>query len=154
MEKNPAKAYLSRYRALIFKVTAIERAIREAMADATNISVTMKEVQVQTSGGGQRMADCIVKALDATEELEAERQECNRVLSEILAAIKSVPDDVQQTVLIEKYVNGRTLIDIQKDIHYERRNAQIIHGKALWNVWQYMRKVGITNNEQAESERI
>lgn len=143
MEKNPAKAYLSRYRALLCKVTAIERAILEAMADATNISVTLKEVQVQTSGGGERMAESIVKAIDATAELEAERMECNRVLSEILAAIKSVPDDIQQTVLIEKYVNGRTLIDIQKDIHYERRNAQIIHGKALWNVWQYMRKAGM-----------
>ena len=142
-EKNPAKSYLMRYRALVYKCAAIDRAIRDMMADATNISVTLKEVQVQTSGGGERMANDVIKVIDATAELEAERKECNRVLSEILAAIKSVPDETQQTVLIEKYVNGRTLIDIQKDIHYERRNAQIIHGRALWSVWQYMKKAGV-----------
>lgn len=141
--KNPAKAYLMRYRGLLLKQNAIERTIRELMADATSITVTLKQVQVQTSGCGERMAENIIRAIDATAELEAERKEVSRVLSEILAAIKSVPDDVQKTVLIEKYINGRTLTDIQKDINYERRNTQIIHGRALWAVWQYMKKAGI-----------
>ena len=143
MEKNPAKAYLSRYRALKFKCDAIDRAIKEALADATNTTVTLKQVQVQTSGSGERMAEDVVRIIDATADLEKLRADASRVLSEILTAIKAVPDELQQTVLIEKYVNGRTLIDIQQDIHYERRNTQIIHGKALWNVWQYMKRNGV-----------
>ena len=143
-EKNPAKAYLLRYRACLLKKNAIERAIREAMEDATNITVALKEVCVQSSGTGERMANDVIRAVDATADLEEIRQEAARVMREILEAINSVPDDVQQTVLIEHYINGRTLQDIQTDIHYEKRNTIIIHGRALWNVWQWMKKKGLS----------
>lgn len=139
MNKNPAKAYLLRYRGAKSKCAAIERAIREALEDATNTTVTLKQICVQTSGGGERMADMIIKAVDATALLEEQRQECQRIMREIMDAIKSVPDEIQQTVLIEKYVNGRTLQQIQTDIHYEKRSTIIIHGRALWHVWQYMK---------------
>ena len=142
-ERNPAKAYLLRYRALQVKKNAVERAIREALEDATNITVALKEVCVQSSGTGERMANDVIRAVDATADLEGIRQEAARVMREILEAINSVPDDVQQTVLIEHYINGRTLQDIQTDIHYEKRNTIIIHGRALWNVWQYMKKKGL-----------
>ena len=142
-EKNPAKAYLSRYRALKSKCAAIERAIRESLEDATNTTVTLKEICVQTSGGGERMAESVIKAVDATVYLEEQRRETTKVMREIMDAINSVPDETQQTVLIEKYINGRTLADVQTDIHYEKRNTLIIHGRALWNVWQYMKKKGL-----------
>ena len=142
-ERNPAKAFLLRYRALQVKKNAIERAIRDAMEDATNITVALKEVCVQSSGTGERMANDVIRAVDATADLEEIRQEAARVMREILDAINSVPDDVQQTVLIEHYINGRTLQDIQTDIHYEKRNTIIIHGRALWNVWQWMKKKGL-----------
>ena len=140
---NPAKAYLMRYRGLKQKCAALERAIRQAFEDATNTTVTLKEICVQTSGGGDMMANAVVSALDATKMLEEQRQEAARIMCEIMDAIKSVPDDVQQTILIERYINGRLLQDIQKDIHYEKRNTIILHGRALWEVWQYMKKRGL-----------
>lgn len=143
MKQNPAKAYLLRYRALQGKCAALERAIMSAMENATNTTVALKEICVQTSGGGEMMANAIVSAIDATKYLEDQRQEASKVMREIMEAIKSVPDDVQQTVLIEKYVNGRTLAQIQEDIHYEKRNTIIIHGRALWAVWQYMKRKGL-----------
>lgn len=142
-EKNPAKQFLSRYRTEKHKIAAIEMAIREALEDATNITVALKEICVQTSGGGDRMANDVIRAVDATAYLEEARQEAANVMREIIDAIKSVPDDVQQTVLIEHYINGRTLQDIQADIHYEKRNTIIIHGRALWNVWQWMKERGM-----------
>lgn len=141
--KNPAKAYLMRYRGLKFKCAALERAIRAAFEDATNTTVALKEVCVQTSGGGEMMANAVVNVIDATALLEDRRRECQKIMAEIMEAIESVPDDVQKTVLIEHYINGRTLQEIQKDICYERRNTTIIHGRALWNVWQWMRKRGL-----------
>lgn len=140
---NPAKAYLMRYRALQFKCAALERAIRSAMENATNTTVALKEVCVQTSGGGDMMANAVVSAIDATHILEEQRQEATKAMNEIMQAIKAVPDEVQQTVLIEKYINGRTLQQIQADIHYEKRNTIIIHGRALWEVWQYMKRKGL-----------
>ena len=142
-KQNPAKAYLMRYRALKLKCAALERAIREAMENATNTTVALKEICVQTSGGGKMMENAIINAIDATRYLDEQRQEAQQVMREIMDAIKSVPDEVQQTVLIEKYVNGRTLQEIQTDIHYEKRNTIIIHGRALWEVWQYMKRKGL-----------
>ena len=142
-KQNPAKAYLLRYRGIKNKCAALERAIRQAFEDATNTTVTLKEICVQTSGGGEMMANAVVNAMDATAMLEEQRKECQKIMREILDAINSVPDETQQTVLIEHYINGRTLADIQTDICYEKRNTIIIHGRALWNVWQWMKKRGL-----------
>ena len=142
-KQNPAKAYLLRYRGIKSKCAALERAIRQAFEDATNTTVTLKEICVQTSGGGEMMANAVVNAMDATAMLEDQRRECQKVMREIMDAINSVPDETQQTVLIEHYINGRTLADIQTDICYEKRNTIIIHGRALWNVWQWMKKRGL-----------
>lgn len=142
-KQNPAKAYLLRYRGIKSKCAALERAIRQAFEDATNTTVTLKEICVQTSGGGEMMANAVVNAMDATAMLEEQRKECQKIMREILDAINSVPDETQQTVLIEHYINGRTLADIQTDICYEKRNTIIIHGRALWNVWQWMKKRGL-----------
>lgn len=142
-QTNPAKAYLMRYRSLQFKCAALERAIRAAMENATNTTVALKEICVQTSGGGEMMANAVISAIDATKHLEEMRQEASKTMREIMEAIKAVPDEIQQTVLIEHYINGRTLQQIQGDIHYEKRNTIIIHGRALWEVWQYMKKHGI-----------
>ena len=142
-KQNPAKAFLMRYRALEQKCAALERAIRSAMENATHTTVALKEVCVQTSGGGEMMANAVVSAIDATKVLEDQRREANKTMCEIMDAIKAVPDDTQQTVLIEKYVNGLTLQQIQNEIHYEKRNTIIIHGRALWEVWQYMKRKGL-----------
>ena len=143
IKQNPAKAYLMRYRGLKSKCAALERAIRSAFEDATNTTVALKEICVQTSGGGEMMANAVVNAIDATAMLEERRRECQQIMREIMDAIESVPDETQQTILIEHYVNGRTLQDIQKDISYEKRNTIIIHGRALWQVWQYMKRKGL-----------
>ena len=141
--QNPAKAFLMQYRGLKSKCAALERAIRAAFEDATNTTVALKEICVQTSGGGEMMANAVVNAMDATALLEDRRRDCQRALREIMEAIESVPDAVQQTVLIEHYVNGRTLAEIQGDICYEKRNTIIIHGRALWQVWQWMKRKGL-----------
>ena len=141
--QNPAKGYLLRYRGLQMKCAAIERAINDAMETATNTTVRLKQICVQTSGGGEMMANAVISAIDATRFLEDQRREAQAVMREIMDAINSVPDAVQQTVLIERYINGKTLQEIQGVIHYERRNTVIIHGRALWSVWQYMKRKGL-----------
>ena len=140
---NPAKVYLMRYRQLQYKCAALERAIRSAMESATNTTVALKEICVQTSGGGEMMANAVVSAVDATKALEEMRREAAVVMTEITDAIKSVHDETLQTILIEHYINGRTLQQIQTDIHYEKRNTIILHGRALCEVKQYMKRKGL-----------
>ena len=87
--KNPAKAYLLRYTGLKLKCAALERAIRSAFEDATNTTVALKEICVQTSGGGEMMANAVVNAIDATAMLEDMRRECQKAMREIMDAINS-----------------------------------------------------------------
>ncbi len=144
--QNPAKAYLLRYRGLKTKCAALERAIREAFESATNTTVALKEICVQTSGGGEMMANAVVSAIDATALLEQRRRECQDVMREIMDAIDSVPDATQQTVLIERYINGKPFAEIQRLIHYEQAHTARIHGRALRAVWEWMKKRGLCDD--------
>ena len=90
-KKNPAKAYLMRYRGLKAKCAALERAIRAAFEDATNTTVALKEIVVQTSGGGEMMANAVVNAMDATAMLEDARRECQREASQMAQLVKNLP---------------------------------------------------------------
>ena len=144
---NPAKTYLMRYRAAKARAAALETAIFEAYADATNTTVALKDVCVQTSGGGEATANAVIKMADAETLLSEMRAESLKDLTEISIAIGTVKDPVQQTVLIEKYINGKSLDEIKYLIGYEIRNTQIIHGRALWAVKQYLEKKGLLTDE-------
>lgn len=144
---NPAKTYLMRYRAAKSRAAALETAIREAYDAATNTTVALKEICVQTSGGGEATANAVIRMVDAEKLLSDMRAESLRDLTEISIAIGTVKDPVQQTVLIEKYINGKSLDEIKSLIGYEIRNTQIIHGRALWAVKQYLERKGMLTDE-------
>ena len=143
-KQNPAKIFLSRYRAERAKEAALVRAIEEARELATNTTVPLKEVSVQTSGGGEMIANAVIKAVDAEKLLAEMRAEARKTMYEITQAISAVPDSTQKAVLVEKYINGKTLDEIKDVIHYETRMTQIIHGRALWAVQKYLEGKGRT----------
>ena len=140
---NPAKSYLMRYRAAKAKAAALERAIAQARELATNTTVALKEVSVQTSSGGEMLANAVIKMVDAEAILAQMQAETRRTMYDVMQAISAVKDQTQQVVLIEKYINGQTLEEIKDRIHYESRMTQIIHGRALWAVQKYLREEGI-----------
>lgn len=140
---NPAKLYLSRYRAARAREAALVDAIEQARELATNTTVPLKEISVQTSGGGETIPNAIIKIVDAEKLLADMRAESRRIMYDVTQAISAVSDPVQQTVLIEKYLNGKTLTEIQSRIHYETRMTQIIHGRALWAVQKYLKERGV-----------
>jgi DNA-directed RNA polymerase specialized sigma24 family protein len=148
-KQNPAKAYLMRYRACAAKCAALERAINDALDGAVSITASISGDRVQSSGTGDRVQSAVIKAVDTTAILEEQQKEAERVMAEIMEAIRAVPDEIQQTVLIEKYINGLSLSDIQDCIHYEKRHTITIHGRALWQVWQWMKKRGLCCEGQA-----
>ena len=138
--ENPAKTYLKRYRACIYRVKSLERAIDEATARATSISVRLKPISVQNGNAAyDQMAEEVCKIADITVELREEAEKAWEVLSEVLKAIDAVPDEMQKTVLTLRYVEGLGWTDIQEKIGYERTQTLVIHGRALWQVNQWMK---------------
>lgn len=139
--ENPAKVFLRRYRAIIARQESLQRAIDAAYEMALSCTQRLRPVHVSGGGGAyDRVADDIAVAIDETETLRKAKDDGDRALAEIMRAIDAVPDELQKTVLIMRYVEGLGWLEIAEKIHYEISNTYIIHGRALWNVRKWMDK--------------
>ncbi|MBO5959839.1 MAG: hypothetical protein J6Q65_06925 [Lentisphaeria bacterium] len=131
-QENPAKVYLRRYKALCGRVDALQRAINEALARATNTGITLKEVKVLSSPAEHDpMARDICSAVDACEILYRYKEQAETSLREILAAIDSLKDERQKELLTRRYITGEGFPEICEAMHYERTQVFVIHGRAL-----------------------
>ena len=140
--ENPAKTYLKRYRALVVQRDSLQRSIDAAYDRAYSCTQRLKPIRVQ--GGGSvydRMAEDVARISDETEQLKAAKERAENALSQIMAAIQAVPDEMQRTVLLLRYVEGLDWISIAERINYEERMTFIIHGRGLWAVRKWLESV-------------
>ena len=144
-QENPAKAFLRRYKALSGRVDALQRAIDEALARATNTGITLKEIKVLSSPAEHDpMARDVCSAVDACEILYQYKAEAETALREILAAIDSLKDERQKEVLTRRYINGDKFNKICVDMHYEKTLVFVLHGRALIEIRKWMEKLAIS----------
>ena len=140
-QDNPAKVFLRRYKALSGRVDALQRAIDEALARATNTGITLKEIKVLSSPAEHDpMARDVCSAVDACKILYQYKAEAETALREILAAIDSLKDERQKEVLTRKYINGDVFPDICEAMHYEKTQVFVIHGRALIEINKWLEK--------------
>lgn len=138
--ENPAKTFLRRYIFLIQRVDALQRAIDNAMERAFNTGVTLKEVKVLSSPEEHDpMARDVANAVDACEDLYQAKAEAEQALREILVAISAVKDEQQKTLLTMRYITGMEFNQICNEMHYEKTQVFVIHGRALVEVNRWMK---------------
>jgi DNA-directed RNA polymerase specialized sigma24 family protein len=138
-QENPAKVFLRRYKALSGRVDALQRAIDEALARATNTAVTLKEIKVLSSPAEHDpMARDVCAAVDACEILYQYKAEAETALREILAAIDSLKDERQKEVLTRRYINGDAFNKICVDMSYSDTQVFVQHGRALLEVNRWL----------------
>lgn len=145
-QENPAKAFLRRYRSIVGRVDALQRAIDEAMQRAMNTSITLKEIKVLSSPAEHDpMAKDVCSAVDACEILYAEKDRAQAALRDILSAIDSLKDERQKELLTRRYVTGQGFKEIREAMHYEETQIFVIHGRALVeiNKWIARREVQV-----------
>ena len=139
--ENPAKTYLKRYRALLAQRDSLQRSIDAAYERATSCTVRLKPISVSGGGGAyDRMAEDVARISDEAAQLKAAKEWTERALSVIMTAIQAVPDEMQRTVLLLRYVEGLDWITLSDRIGYEISNTYILHGRALWSVRRWMDK--------------
>ena len=147
--ENPAKTYLRRYRALVIQRDSLQRSIDAAYDRAYSCTQRLKPVHVQGGGGVyDRMAEDVARITDATEQLRDAKAKVDAALGEILTAINAVPDEMQKTVLMLRYVEGLDWRAIQETVNYEETQIFVIHGRALWHVRRWLEsaeKNGVVN---------
>jgi DNA-directed RNA polymerase specialized sigma24 family protein len=138
-QENPAKVFLRRYKALCGRVDALQRAIDDALARATNTGITLKEIKVLSSPAEHDpMARDICTAMDACEILYKYKAEAETALREILAAIDSLKDERQKEVLTRRYINGDAFNKICVDMSYSDTQVFVQHGRALLEVNRWL----------------
>lgn len=146
-QENPAKVFLRRYKSLCGRVDALQRAINEALARATNTGITLKEIKVLSSPAEHDpMARDICSAVDACEILYRYKAEAETALREILVAIDSLKDERQKELLTRRYITGQGFPEICEAMHYERTQVFVIHGRALIELNRWM-------NGRSENDR-
>ena len=140
-QENPAKVFLRRYKSLCGRVDALQRAIDEALARATNTSITLKEIKVLSSPAEHDpMARDVCSAVDACEILYRYKAEAETALREILAAIDTLKDERQKEVLTRRYITGQDFPGICEAMHYEKTQVFVIHGRALIEINKWLER--------------
>ena len=138
-QENPAKVFLRRYKALCGRVDALQRAIDEALARATNTGITLKEIKVLSSPAEHDpMARDVCSAVDACAILYQYKAEAETALREILAVIDSLKDERQKEVLTRRYINGESFAKIAEMVHFSEPVVFVLHGRALIEINKYL----------------
>jgi DNA-directed RNA polymerase specialized sigma subunit len=144
--ENPAKRFLRGYRALLVRRDSLLREIERRRESATGTTVRLKEINVQSGGASDRMAEDVARIVDDEASLGDALAEITKRLREILQAIESVPDEMQKTVLTLRYIEGLDWIAISEKINYEERMTFILHGKGLVGVNKWLEKKTLQEN--------
>lgn len=131
---NPAKAYLSRYRALLLRYEDLTASIREMEARATNTAARIKPVNVQSGGPNDMIGETAAAVVDAESLLEDTTREIVEEMRKILQIIETVPDEMQKTILTKRYISGKPWSAICAEIGYEKTRVHQLHGWALLSV--------------------
>lgn len=142
MEKkqNPAKEFLKRYGALCMRRESLTNSIDAAIERATKCTYTLNPIKVQGgSGAYDRMAEDIATKLDCVNLLTEARADAERALQDILAAIDSIADEEQKTLLTLRYVEGLKWEDVCYRMHYEKTKVHELHGLALVKINRWLK---------------
>ena len=155
-KENPAKAFLRRYIGLCGRVDALTLAINQAMERAFNTGVTIKEIKVLSSPAEHDpMARDVCNAVDASEILYQKKAEAEKALREILAAIDSLKDERQKELLTRRYVSGEKFEIIMQEMHYEKTQVFVTHGRALLEINKWMERNGKhDSNRYSDAEEV
>ena len=145
-QENPAKVFLRRYKALCGRVDALQMAIDDALARATNTGITLKEIKVLSSPAEHDpMARDICTAMDACEILYKYKAEAETALREILAAIDSLKDERQKEVLTRRYITGQGYPEIAEQMFSSETRIYVQHGRALIEINKWLLRKGNEN---------
>ena len=131
---NQAKAYLSKYRALLLRYEELTENIRTLETRATNTAARIKAVNVQPGSVHDNVGDVAVVVADAENMLGDTMRDIALEMKNILRVIDMIPDEMQKTILTKRYIGGKSWDVICGEIGYEKTKVFEMHGWALATV--------------------
>lgn len=128
-----AREYLQGLRQARMRLRGMELALDRLRRDLYGLQATDYSKDKVHGGEVVGMADKVARMVDLYGELSIEWDEFIRCWAEAYRLIRQVPDDKQQLVLTERYINGAGWDEIAARMGYSFGGLMKLHRKALQN---------------------
>lgn len=125
------KTYLGQISKLDFIIKNKVEEINQLRDMACSISVSLKEVNVQSNGEPDKMGSLVSKIADAEVELAESIEHSFQKKREITQQIEMITNTNQYRVLYNRYVLCKNWKTITSEMECSLRGAMSIHGRAL-----------------------
>lgn len=122
-----SKEWLMRGRGIEREIKALEQSQRETYERLTRATTSLDKISVRATKD-PHLFDAYAALSD---KIQARTAALIGVRVEIIQAVERLEDANQRTLLIERYVNGKTFEEIAADMHYTWRHVHRVHGAAL-----------------------
>lgn len=122
-----ARTWLNRARTIERELATLREAKQIINEQLTSATQTITGDVVQSSKDPHKFDQIGELALT----IKLRTMELDRVKAEILRGVNRVPDGLCRIVLIERYLNGKSMERVADDNNISRRNVWRIHGRAI-----------------------
>ena len=133
-EKNPneeKKDYLKSYKKTRNRLNSLELQRKQIKIDMLHVRASQGDGMPRAKGETTDLSRYIEQMANIEEQIDDKRSELIDKQAEITAAINSLDDDDECTVMTEKYLNGKTWEQVAEDNGFAWMTMHRIHGRAL-----------------------
>ncbi len=133
-EKNPneeKKDYLKSYKKTRNRLNSLELQRKQIKIDMLHVRASQGDGMPRAKGETTDLSRYIEQMANIEEQIDDKRSELMDKQAEITAAINSLDDDDECTVMTEKYLNGKTWEQVAYDNGFAWMTMHRIHGRAL-----------------------
>lgn len=125
------KEYLQQYRDAVRRAAAAQDHLDELRSMATRITPNYGGEGGGTHQTGDKLGAAVARILDAESRVSDELEMLEATEREVVKTINGVQDGTLNTLLYERYINGKTWERIAVLMNYTYRRVTQLHGKAL-----------------------
>lgn len=122
--------YLSRYRKLGRRIEQLSTERAMWLSRACKTTQTISDMP-KAKNGAQGDSGEVAQYIEIGEEITRELRNLHRLRREIRAVITTLEDDILQTLMLYRYIDGMTFEEIAVKMNYSYVHVCRLHGQAL-----------------------
>lgn len=128
------KEYLQQYRYAVRRAAAAQEHLLELREIAERITPNYSSEGGGTHQSGDKLGAAVARIVDAESRVNDEMELLEATEREVIDTINKVKDTTLNTLLYERYINGKTFEQIAVQLNYSWRQTCRLHGAALEKV--------------------
>ena len=122
--------YLSRYRKLGKRIEQLSTERAMWLSRACKTTQTISDMP-KAKNGAQGDSGEVAQYIEIGEEITRELRSLHHLRREIRAVITTLEDDILQTLMLYRYIDGMTFEEIAVKMNYSYVHVCRLHGQAL-----------------------